>query len=121
MKNIRVIDMFCGAGGSSWGAHSAGARIIAGFDLWPIAGKVYRDNFPKSHFFPGHLEKLNPQKITESLGKIDLIIASPECTNHSVAKGNRPRCEKSRDTALQVIKFARAFKPRWLVNKNVTS
>jgi DNA (cytosine-5)-methyltransferase 1 len=55
------------------------------------------------------------------LGKIDLILASPECTNHSPAKGNKPRCEKSKDTAFQVVRFAKAFKPRWLVIENVVS
>jgi len=55
------------------------------------------------------------------VGDIDLIMASPECTNHSVAKGNKPRCEKSRDTALQVVRFAQAFKPRWVIVENVVS
>ena len=48
-------------------------------------------------------------------------MASPECTNHSVAKGNKPRCEKSKETALLVVRFAQAFKPRWVVVENVVS
>lgn len=48
-------------------------------------------------------------------------MASPECTNHSVAKGNKPRCEKSKATAMQVVRFARALRPRWLVVENVVS
>jgi len=59
--------------------------------------------------------------LKKTLGKIDLILASPECTNHSVAKGNRPRCERSRATAMLVIKFAKALRPRWLVIENVVS
>jgi DNA (cytosine-5)-methyltransferase 1 len=59
--------------------------------------------------------------LTRKLGKVDLILASPECTNHSVAKGNKPRCEQSRETALLVIKFAKVFQPRWLVIENVIS
>jgi DNA (cytosine-5)-methyltransferase 1 len=46
-------------------------------------------------------------------------MASPECTNHSPAKGNAPRCELSKETAFQVIRFAEAFKPRWIVIENV--
>lgn len=121
MKRVRAIDLFCGAGGSSWGAQSAGVEIVAGFDMWPVAESVYRANFPKAKFYGGRLEHHNPNSIARELGKIDLIMASPECTNHSVAKGNKPRCEKSRATALQVIRFARAFKPRWLVVENVVS
>ena len=32
-----VLDMFCGAGGSSAGARSAGARVRAGIDGWDLA------------------------------------------------------------------------------------
>jgi len=36
---IRAIDLFCGAGGSSWGAQKAGVEIVAAFDSWELAGK----------------------------------------------------------------------------------
>lgn len=121
MMRVRAIDLFCGAGGSSWGAQSAGAEIVAGFDMWTVAESVFKANFPKAKFYGGRLEDHKPNSIARELGKIDMIMASPECTNHSVAKGNKPRCEKSRETALQVIRFARAFKPRWLVVENVVS
>lgn len=113
--------MFCGAGGSSWGAQAAGVKIVAAFDMWPMAESVYRDNFPDVRFYSGRIEDHNINRIVQEVGKIDLIIASPECTNHSVARGNKPRCEKSRETALLVVNFARAFKPRWVVVENVVS
>jgi len=119
MKQVRAIDLFCGAGGSSWGAKCAGVEIVAGFDMWPVAESVYRSNFPKAKFFSGKLEDHDPDALASEFGKIDLIMASPECTNHSVAKGNKPRCEKSRGTALQVLRFAKAFEPRWIVVENV--
>jgi len=121
MRQVRAIDLFCGAGGSSWGAQCAGVEIVAGFDMWPVAESVYRSNFPKAKFYSGKLEDHKPETLVSELGKIDLIMASPECTNHSVAKGNKPRCEKSKETALQVIRFVRAFKPRWVIIENVVS
>jgi DNA (cytosine-5)-methyltransferase 1 len=121
MKRVRAIDLFCGAGGSSWGAQCAGVEIVAGFDMWETAGKVYKDNFPNARFYEGKLEEIQPEDLAGELGKIDLILASPECTNHSVAKGNKPRCEESRKTALQVLRFAEALKPRWIVIENVVS
>lgn len=121
MKQVRAIDLFCGAGGSSWGAKCAGVEIVAGFDMWETAGKVYKDNFPNARFYGAKLEDIQPEELVSELGRIDLILASPECTNHSVAKGNKPRCEKSRKTALQVLRFAKAYKPRWIVIENVVS
>ena len=106
MKRIRAMDLFCGAGGSSWGAHSAGVEVVAGFDMWPVAESVYRANFPNAKFYGGPLSDHDPESLVSEVGKIDLIMASPECTNHSIAKGNKPRCEESRETALQVVRFA---------------
>jgi DNA (cytosine-5)-methyltransferase 1 len=118
---LRAVDLFCGAGGSSCGARAAGFRLLAAFDAWELAGKVYSDNFPEARFYHSKLELLDTAEVAESLGSVDLLMASPECTNHSPAKGNRPRCEKSKDTAFQVVRFARALKPRWLVIENVVS
>lgn len=115
----RAIDLFCGAGGSSWGAKQAGVELVAAFDLWDLAGKNHHENFPDTEFIEGRLEDSDPDALAKRLGKIDLIMASPECTNHSPAKGNAPRCEISKDTAFQVIRYAKAFKPRWVVIENV--
>lgn len=118
---IRALDLFCGAGGSSWGARQAGVEIVAAFDLWPLAGETHDANFPEAEFFPGRLEEHDVDALIKRLGPIDLILASPECTNHSPAKGNKPRCEESKGTAFQVVRFASAFKPRWLVVENVVN
>jgi DNA (cytosine-5)-methyltransferase 1 len=118
---IRALDLFCGAGGSSWGAREAGIEIVAAFDLWPLAGKVHDANFPEAEFIPGRLEDHDVGALKKRLGPIDLILASPECTNHSPAKGNKPRCEQSKQTAFQVVRFAAAFTPRWIVIENVVN
>ena len=75
--------------------------------------------FPGACVFSGRVENCEPQKITDKTGPIDLLLASPECTNHSCARGGRPRLDASRDTAFQVIRYARAMKPRWLIIENV--
>lgn len=121
MNTIRAIDLFAGGGGSSWGAHQAGIDVVAAFDLWELAGQSHRTNFPKASFYHGRLEEVDVGRVAKEIGKIDLILASPECTNHSPAKGNKPRCEISKDTAFQVTRFAKKLKPRWIVIENVVS
>jgi DNA (cytosine-5)-methyltransferase 1 len=118
---IRALDLFCGAGGSSWGAREAGVEIVAAFDLWKLAGDTHLVNFPEADFISGRLEELDVVTLVKKYDKIDLILASPECTNHSPAKGNKPRCELSKNTAFQVVRFAEAFKPRWVVVENVVN
>src|SRR5512139_400136 len=94
-NTIRAIDLFCGIGGNSLGAQQAGVEVVAGFDKWDLAGDVYKDNFPGAKFFPGKLQDIKLRQLKREIGKIDLILASPECTSHSVARGNRTRYKRS--------------------------
>jgi len=116
---IRTFDMFCGGGGSSQGAVLAGATPVAAVDMWKLAAGTYRLNFPDATVYRMKSSSLSPHRVGKEVGKIDLLLASPECTSHSVAKGSKPRCEKSRATAFEVIRFAKVLKPRWIVVENV--
>jgi DNA (cytosine-5)-methyltransferase 1 len=118
-KKIRTIDLFSGGGGSSYGARSAGAEIVAGFDMWSTAINAYKTNFPEARTYEGDLRKLVPQDIKKEVGDIDLILASPECTNHSLAKGAKKRDEESKRTAYEVTRYAKVFQPKWMVIENV--
>ena len=120
-NEVRALDLFCGAGGSSWGARLGGANIVAGVDAWEAAGASFSENFPDATFFLGRLEDLNPVSVRRRIGAVDLILASPECRSHSPARGAGKRSVQSKDSAFQVVRFASVFKPRWVVVENVVS
>lgn len=116
---IPTLDLFCGGGGSSLGATRAGAEIILGVDAWPLAIGTYAANFNgrgKEHTL---LPSTTPAEFGLKKGDIELLLASPECTNHTCAKGARPRCEDSKRTANYVLNFARDLQPEWIVLENV--
>jgi DNA (cytosine-5)-methyltransferase 1 len=116
---ISVMDMFCGAGGSSAGARLTGAEVIHGIDAWPLAAHTFKDNFQDATVDIRDLrpDSRPPQALRR--GDIDLLLASPECTNHSPAKGSKPRCEDSRRTSQYVLNFAKRLSPRWVILENV--
>jgi DNA (cytosine-5)-methyltransferase 1 len=111
--------LFCGAGGSSCGARLAGASIVAGIDKWPLAIETYRLNHPDAEVYESDLKDLSPRTVACKVGRIQLLLASPECTNHSIARGGADPDEKSQNTAFQVIRFAEVLKPRWVIVENV--
>ena len=111
--------MFCGAGGSSAGARAAGAKIVAGVDMCAIAAKTFAENFPGAKAIAKRLEEVDLGALKAEIGGIDLLLASPECTNHSCAKGGASRDEASRATAMLVIDYASVLRPRWLILENV--
>jgi DNA (cytosine-5)-methyltransferase 1 len=116
---LRGLDLFCGAGGSSRGALMAGVEMVAAVDMWDVAEETYHDNFPTAKFYRTRCEKLSPAALSREIGTIDILLASPECTSHTCAKGSSRRSEKSRATAFEVIRFAKTLKPRWIVVENV--
>ena len=42
---MEIVDLFSGCGGLSLGFQNAGFKILAAFDKWEPAVKVYKDNF----------------------------------------------------------------------------
>jgi DNA (cytosine-5)-methyltransferase 1 len=99
----------------------AGATPVGGIDMWSTAIETYNLNFPDAMTWRRRIGGLSAMQVARSVGKIDLLLASPECTNHSVAKGNAPRCEDSRRTAFEVVRFAKVMQPRWLIVENVVA
>ena len=118
---IHAFDMFCGLGGSSRGAAAAGATVVGGIDAWPLATEVFAQNFPTATVFTSKTQDQDPERIAAELESVDLLLASPECTSHSYARGSRPRCEESRNTAFEVVRYARVMEPRWVVVENVVN
>ncbi len=116
---MKGLDIFCGGGGSSAGARAAGVELVGAIDMCPIATRTYSHNFPAAHVETKKLEDVDLPALRRRIGAIDILLSSPECTNHTCAKGSAPRSEASRATAMQVVEYARTFKPRWLVLENV--
>lgn len=119
LDSLRTLDLFCGGGGSSVGARAAGAKVVAGVDAWDLATLTFGANFPGAKPVNARLHRgFDPTAILEQ-GSVDLILASPECTNHTCAKGSAARDEESKATATYLARFAKALQPRWLVLENV--
>ena len=116
---VRTLDLFCGGGGSSWGARNAGAEIVCGVDAWPLAARTYDANFGDGLGVNLTLRETGRFPLLAAPGDIDLILASPECRSHTCARGSGQREESSRRTARYVLRFARKLRPRWIVMENV--
>jgi DNA (cytosine-5)-methyltransferase 1 len=91
---------------------------LVAVDLWEIACKTYKANFPNATVLNKRIEEIDPLAHCEP-DTLDLLLASPECTNHSVAKGAAPRDEVSKETALYTVEWIAALLPRWFIIENV--
>lgn len=123
IKVLRAADLFCGAGGSSTGlanlCRKRGIRLdLTAVNHWPIAVETHSANHPAARHLCETLDSVDPRKFARP-GKLDLLMASPECTHHSRARGGVPVNDQSRATAWHVIRWAEALRPRWILVENV--
>ena len=81
---ITVTDLFCGAGGSSSGlATLPGVRVVMAANHWQLAIDSHQRNHPNTDHDSADISQVDPRRFPTT----DILWASPECTNHSVAKG----------------------------------
>lgn len=111
-----VTDLFCGAGGSSVGAAASGLEIVMAANHWRTAIDVHQANHPNARHDCADISQADPRRYPAT----DVLLASPECTNHSQAKGVSrrkqdeslfdadfdPSAERSRATMWCVGRFA---------------
>lgn len=123
MKAIKAVDLFCGAGGTSTGlakaCESIGATLhLTAVNHWDVAIKTHSANHPWAQHLCQSLDAVSPRKVVPS-GHLHLMVASPECTHHSVARGGRPMSDQSRASAWHVLRWAEALRINSLLIENV--
>ena len=113
---LQAADLFCGAGGTSIGAHQTG-RVNVRFALnhWDCAIKTHSANFPQTTHALARLNQVKPSECD----RIDLLFASPECTHHSRARGGRPTSDQQRSGAWEIMPWIEHHRPRFIVVENV--
>lgn len=122
MKKIKIVDLFCGAGGAGTGMieafETAGIEYeMIGVNHWQVAIDTNKLNHA-GHYRRDGVEKVSPRELVPD-GFLDYLWASPECTNHSRAKGGKPKDEQSRATAWDVLKWPQELYIKRLYIENV--
>ncbi len=91
---------------------------LLGLDAWKLATETYKANFPLAEVLTEQIEKVDTAELAKRLHP-DVLLTSPECTAHSIARGAKPGSEKSRETAIGIVPWIVAMKPRWVIVENV--
>lgn len=113
---METVDLFSGCGGLSLGFQNAGFEILAAFDKWEPAVKVYRDNFDH----PIYDTDLASEEGLEFVKNLNpkMIIGGPPCQDFSSA-GKRDETQGRADLTISYAKIVAAAKPEWFVMENV--
>jgi len=129
-ENLTMTDLFCGAGGSSTGAVSVpGVRVAMAANHWRLAIETHNANHPETAHDCADISQVDPRRYPAT----DILWASPECTNHSKAKGRKQHkqpdlfgevlpdeaAERSRATMWDVVRFTEQHDYRAVIVENV--
>lgn len=135
-SHITFTDQFCGAGGSSQGVrrlankYNGGVEIKLAMNHWKLAIETHNTNFPTTLHDCTDISACDPRRYPST----DILITSPECTNHSLAKGVKivkkqldlysegkidPSAERSRATMWDVCRFAEYHNYNAIIVENV--
>jgi DNA (cytosine-5)-methyltransferase 1 len=126
-----MADYFCGAGGSSTGAIQVpGVTVTMAANHWRLAVDTHQTNHPDTDHDCADLSQVDPRRHP----KTDIGWFSPECTNHSIAKGVRraatqpdlfgdtlpdEAADRSRATMWDVVRFSEHHRYRAVIVENV--
>jgi DNA (cytosine-5)-methyltransferase 1 len=134
--DITVTDQFCGAGGSSQGVRNVSRKMGGGVGVkmalnhWKLAIETHSTNFQDTEHDCTDISACDPRRYPSTT----ILITSPECTNHSLAKGQKAvkaqmdlfakgtcdaSAERSRATMWDVPRFAEYHRYRRIIVENV--
>jgi DNA (cytosine-5)-methyltransferase 1 len=123
MKKIMAADLYCGAGGTTSGLFEACRRLGFRLDLlavnhWAVAISTHTRNHPDARQICWAVDALSPKRCIPG-GKLDLLVASPECTHHSIARGGMPVSDQKRAGAWEVQRWATELRIDDILVENV--
>lgn len=122
-RKMLVADLLCGAGGSSTGAQRALASLGLEMELvcvnhWPVAIDTHTRNHPEARHYVQDIATVRPHLLVPE-GYLDLLMASPTCTHHSVARGGKPTSDQQRSDPWHIITWLTELRVKRLIIENV--
>jgi len=122
-QQLTAIDLFCGAGGFSHGLALECEEL--GYDVRLIAVDhdddaiaTHKRNHPWAEHHNAKVEELHPPAIVGD-DDVDLLVAGPECTHFSSARGGKPVSEQRRASPWHVIDWVQKTQPDAVLVENV--
>ncbi len=85
---------------------------------WPVAVETHQLNHPTARHYVQDLERADPEAIVPE-GRLDLLMASPECKYHSRARGGKPIHDQGRMPAWAVMNWLDKIDVRTVLIENV--
>ena len=85
-KKIKIVDLFSGAGGLSYGFEKAGFEPVLAVDMWKPAIETYNYNHKNKVGIVADISKIDDNFVKNIIGeKVDGVVGGPPCQGFSLA------------------------------------
>jgi len=111
---MKVVSLFCGAGGLDLGFKMAGHDIVWANDLYRDAVDTYRMNLGE-HIVRDDILNVDPANVPDC----DIIIGGFPCQGFSVANTQRAIGDERNKLYQQLVRIIEAKRPKFFVAENV--
>jgi DNA (cytosine-5)-methyltransferase 1 len=122
MRSPNIIDLFCGAGGFSLGAHNAGFRVIASVDIDKKLTSSYKSNFPHANLLVADISTLEIDSLLNAADtaavEVDGIIGGPPCQGFSTI-GKRNGADPRNALLRHFFRIVAEVRPKFFLMENV--
>lgn len=116
---MKLVELFCGTGGFSRGAHRAGFEVAAAYDIDKILTSSYRLNFPKTALFHRDVSLLSGEAIKADVGgEVFGVLGGPPCQGFSDI-GRRDPNDPRRLLLGHFFRIVAELRPQFFVMENV--
>lgn len=118
----RVLDLFCGAGGLSFGFEQTGRFVTTGgIDLLPDRIKTFTANHECASGIAADITTFSLQRLADVAGHPDVVVGGPPCQGFSSIRPFRTLTEgdSRNNLAEHYILVLAHLRPRWFVFENV--
>jgi len=122
-KKLKVIDLFSGVGGLSYGfAHDDNFEIVAANEILPNMAKAYSLNHPTVKVYAEDIKDFNAEKIEKDLNikpnEIDIIVGGAPCQAYSTV-GKRLIDDPRGKLFQEYYRVLKEFNPKLFLFENV--
>lgn len=122
MSNLKMIDLFAGAGGLSCGLEMAGFHPVLANEMVEQYANTYKVNHPDASVVVGDIRQINEKylhELVKSCGDIDLIAGGPPCQGFSVNAPIRSLDDPRNHLFEEYLRVVKEIMPRAVLIENV--
>lgn len=121
---LKVVDLFCGAGGLSFAVQQLGYNLVGALEIDKNSCTTFKNNIKNVKLINADILELTPteflKKINEKPKAIDLVVGGPPCQGFSSLRTTtKTKNDPRNDLIIEYFNYIHVIKPKAFLVENV--